>query len=94
MDFHYRNANGSGPFRVNISNFGVGYSMGGRGFRAGVSSRGRRNTTFGIPGIGVSYFYIFPIVDAGRLKPQPFGAEKINKEPLQEIDAAGPPRRP
>ena len=55
MGFQYRKAIGFGPFRVNISNSGVGYSVGGRGFRTGVSAGGRRYTTFGIPGTGVSY---------------------------------------
>ena len=31
-----------GPFRVNLSKTGVGYSVGGRGFRVGTTSRGRK----------------------------------------------------
>jgi hypothetical protein len=55
MGFQYRKSVRLGPFRVNISKSGVGYSVGGRGFRTGVSSRGKRYTTFGLPGSGISY---------------------------------------
>lgn len=55
MGFQYRKSIGLGPFRVNIGKSGVGYSVGGRGFRTGVSARGKRYTTFSIPGTGASY---------------------------------------
>jgi hypothetical protein len=55
MGFYYRKSVGIGPFRVNLGKSGVGYSIGGRGFRTGVSSRGKRYTTFSIPGTGVGY---------------------------------------
>ncbi len=55
MGFYYRKSVGLGPFRVNISKAGIGYSVGGRGFRTGVSARGRRYSTFSIPGTGVGY---------------------------------------
>lgn len=55
MGFYYRKSIGLGPFRVNLSKSGVGYSVGGPGFRTGVSSRGKRYTTFGLPGTGVGY---------------------------------------
>ncbi|MDA1276708.1 MAG: DUF4236 domain-containing protein [Verrucomicrobia bacterium] len=55
MSFVYRKSVSLGPFRVNLSKSGVGLSVGGRGFRTGVSSRGRRYTTFGLPGTGMSY---------------------------------------
>lgn len=55
MGFYYRKSVGVGPFRVNIGKSGVGYSLGGRGFRTGVSSTGRKYTTFSIPGTGVGY---------------------------------------
>lgn len=44
-----------GPFRVNLSRSGVGYSVGGRGFRTGVSGGGRRYTTVSLPGTGLSH---------------------------------------
>ena len=55
MGLYYRKSVGVGPFRVNIGKSGVGYSVGGRGFRTGVSSTGRKYTTFSIPGTGVGY---------------------------------------
>ena len=55
MGFFYRKSVNLGPFRVNLSGSGVGYSVGGRGFRVGKSSRGRRYTAFSIPGTGVGY---------------------------------------
>ncbi|HEU5123049.1 MAG TPA: DUF4236 domain-containing protein [Verrucomicrobiae bacterium] len=55
MGFYYRKSVSLGPFRVNLSKSGIGYSVGGRGFRTGVSSRGRRYTTFGLPGTGIGY---------------------------------------
>lgn len=55
MGFYYRKSIKLGPFRVNVGKSGVGYSVGGRGFRTGVSSRGKRYTTFGIPGTGAGY---------------------------------------
>ncbi len=55
MGFYYRKSARLGPFRVNLSKSGVGYSVGGRGFRTGVSARGRRYTTFSLPGTGMGY---------------------------------------
>ena len=55
MGFIYRKSVSVGPFRVNVSKSGVGWSVGGKGFRTGVSGRGKRYTTFGIPGTGVGY---------------------------------------
>jgi hypothetical protein len=55
MGFYYRKSVSLGPFRVNLSKSGVGYSVGGRGFRTGLSARGKRYSTFNIPGTGVGY---------------------------------------
>jgi hypothetical protein len=55
MGFFYRKSVNLGPFRVNLSGSGVGYSVGGRGFRVGKSSRGRSYTAFSVPGTGVGY---------------------------------------
>ncbi len=55
MGFYYRKSIGVGPFRVNVSKSGVGYSVGGPGFRTGVSSRGKKYTTFSLPGTGLGY---------------------------------------
>jgi hypothetical protein len=55
MGFYYRKSIGLGPFRVNLSKSGVGYSVGAPGLRTGVSARGRRYTTFSVPGTGLGY---------------------------------------
>ncbi|HYE62841.1 MAG TPA: DUF4236 domain-containing protein [Phycisphaerales bacterium] len=55
MGFYFRKSVNAGPFRINFSRSGVGYSVGGRGFRTGVTPRGRRYTSSGIPGTGMGY---------------------------------------
>lgn len=55
MGFYYRKSASIGPFRINVGSRGVGYSIGGRGFRTGVSSTGRKYTTFSVPGTGLGY---------------------------------------
>ena len=55
MGLYYRRSFSSGPFRINLSRSGVGYSIGGRGFRTGVSARGRRYTNISLPGTGIGY---------------------------------------
>ena len=55
MGFTFRRSVNLGPFRVNVSRGGLGWSVGGRGFRTGASSRGRRYTTLSIPGTGIGY---------------------------------------
>jgi hypothetical protein len=55
MGFFYRKSVNFGPFRVNLSKSGVGYSVGGRGFRVGKSGNGRKYTAFSLPGTGVGY---------------------------------------
>lgn len=55
MGFFYRKSVNVGPFRVNLSKSGVGYSVGGRGFRVGKTARGRSYTSFSVPGTGVGY---------------------------------------
>lgn len=55
MGFYYRRSIDIGPFRVNVGSRGVGYSVGGRGFRVGRSASGRRYTSFGLPGTGLGY---------------------------------------
>jgi hypothetical protein len=40
---------------INISKSGVGLSAGGRGFHAGIDSKGRRYTSASLPGTGISW---------------------------------------
>ncbi len=55
MGWSYRKSTRIGPFRVNFSRSGVGYSVGVKGFRAGINSRGRSYTSVSIPGTGLRY---------------------------------------
>jgi len=55
MGWSFRRSVNVGPLRINLSRSGVGYSVGGRGFRTGVRAGGRRYSTFSIPGTGIRY---------------------------------------
>ncbi|MSR40385.1 MAG: DUF4236 domain-containing protein [Phycisphaerales bacterium] len=55
MGFIFRRSANVGPFRLNLSKSGLGWSVGGRGFRTGRSATGRKYSTFGIPGTGIGY---------------------------------------
>ena len=55
MGWSFRKSFKAGPFRVNVGKSGVGYSVGGRGFRTGVRASGRRYTSMSVPGTGLRY---------------------------------------
>ena len=55
MGFRFRKSISLGPFRLNFSKSGVGYSFGGKGFRVAKTATGRTRTTASSPGTGVSY---------------------------------------
>jgi len=55
MGWSYRKSVNLGPFRVNLSKSGIGYSVGEKDLRVGVDSRGRRYTEATIPGTGLHY---------------------------------------
>lgn len=56
MGFRFRKSvNLGGGFRVNISNSGVGYSWGTKGFRLTKTAKGNTRVTSSIPGTGISY---------------------------------------
>jgi hypothetical protein len=44
-----------GPIELNLSKSGVGFSTGGRSLRAGVDAKGRRYSSVGVPGTGLSW---------------------------------------
>ncbi len=56
MAWSYRKSLNLGPFRLNVSKSGLGYSVGGRGFRVAVNPRGRQYTSVSIPGTGLRYY--------------------------------------
>jgi hypothetical protein len=53
MGWSFRRSINLGPLRVNLSKSGVGYSVGGRGFRVGQDARGRRYRSVSIPNTGI-----------------------------------------
>lgn len=55
MGFRFRKSVKAGPVRFNFSKSGVGYSVGGKGFRVTKRADGRTQTTTSIPGTGISY---------------------------------------
>ncbi len=56
MGWSYRKSISLGPFRINLSKSGVGYSVGGPGFRTGVNASGRKYTSVSVPGTGLRYY--------------------------------------
>lgn len=55
MGWRFRRSIGRGPFRINLSKSGLGWSFGRRGARVGVDAKGRKRWSLGIPGTGLSY---------------------------------------
>lgn len=55
MGFRFRKSIKAGPFRINFSKSGIGYSVGGKGFRYTKKAGGGTRTTWSIPGTGISY---------------------------------------
>ena len=55
MGFRFRKSIKIGPFRLNFSGSGIGYSFGRKGARVTKMPNRRTRTTISIPGTGVSY---------------------------------------
>lgn len=55
MGLNFRKSINLGPFRINFSKSGIGYSVGGKGFRVTKTATGKTRTTASIPGTGISY---------------------------------------
>ena len=55
MGFRFRKSVNIGGFRINFSKSGVGYSVGGKGFRYTKKANGGHRSTFSVPGTGISY---------------------------------------
>lgn len=55
MGVRFRKSIKAGPVRVNLSKSGIGYSVGGKGFRVAKKANGGVRTTASIPGTGISY---------------------------------------
>lgn len=55
MGFRYRKSANFGPFRLNFSKSGIGYSFGGKHARYTKKANGGARTTMSLPGTGISY---------------------------------------
>lgn len=55
MGFRYRKSYKAGPFRLNVSKSGVGWSFGGKGYRYTKKANGGKRVTTSIPGTGMSW---------------------------------------
>ena len=56
MGFRFRKSFKIAPgVKLNVGKKSVGVSVGGKGFRTSINSSGRKTTTAGIPGTGLSY---------------------------------------
>ena len=76
MGLRYRKSVKMGPFRVNFSKSGVGYSVGGKGYRVTKTADGRTRTTMSIPGTGISH------VSETKRQPQQSQPERYHISPL------------
>lgn len=78
MGFRFRKSiNLGGGFKINLSNSGVGYSWGVKGYRITKTAKGSTRTTASIPGTGVSY--VHETSRNNKLKPH-------RTHPSQQID--------
>lgn len=73
MGVRFRKSIKAGPVRVNFSKSGVGYSVGGKGFRVTKKANGGVRTTTSIPGTGISY-----VKDSGSGKRRSAGNNTTN----------------
>lgn len=70
MGFRFRKSVKIAPgVRLNVGKKSVGVSMGGKGFRHSINSSGRRTTTVGVPGTGLSYSHAHSSDKKSRIKP-------------------------
>jgi hypothetical protein len=53
MGWSFRRSARFGPFRLNFSKSGIGWSLGGRGLRIGKDAKGRTYSQASIPGTGI-----------------------------------------
>lgn len=55
MGLRYRKTIKLGPLNINMSKSGIGFSIGTKMFRIGISPKGKLRKTFTVPGTGISY---------------------------------------
>lgn len=82
MGFRFRKSIKAGPLRINLSKSGVGYSVGGKGYRYTKKANGGTRTTTSIPGSGISY-----VKDSSKKKR---GSTMKKSERIEPIIPANP----
>ena len=60
MGWSFRRSKSFGPFRLNFSKSGIGFSFGAPGARIGVNAKGKEYVRGGIPGTGLYYQSTLP----------------------------------
>ena len=60
MGIRFRKSKNFGPFRINLSKSGIGYSVGVKGARITKKANGGMRTTTYIPGTGISSVHDYP----------------------------------
>lgn len=81
MGVRFRKSIKAGPVRINLSKSGVGYSVGGKGFRVSKKSTGGVRTTASIPGTGISY-----ISESGGGKRPAAQSAYVESKPITSTD--------
>jgi hypothetical protein len=69
MAWAFRRGLNFGPFRINLSRKGVGFSIGARGFRVGRDANRHQYTQISLPGTGIyrrDYYSSSPQPNQGR----------------------------
>lgn len=89
MGFRFRKSVKLGPLRVNFSKSGVGYSVGGKGFRVTKKANGGVRTTASIPGTGISYVNDFSTKSAN-----PGPTSRTKKEAVKMDNTPQKPKPP
>lgn len=83
MSFRFRKSIVKGPFRINLSKSGIGYSVGNKFFRLTKKASGGTRTTASIPGIGISY-----VKDSKRENNNKKRQRGKTKEVTKEVEAS------
>ena len=75
MGLRYRKSIKMGPFRINLSKSGIGYSVGVKGYRVTKKAGGGYRTTVSIPGTGISHVkeYSGKYAEPEYIPPEPAG---------------------
>jgi Protein of unknown function (DUF4236) len=81
MGWYLRKSFGFGPLRVNLSKSGLGYSLGVRGARIGVNSRG----TYIRMGRGGIYYQKYLQTQSGQSEPVPVPAQPTAEPELTQV---------